>query len=99
MPPVPPLPGYVAAAYPGTSTAVQKQGPYSIQANASQYDSHGNVVLGVGLAGGSGSTFTASAETTANADGSVTVAASTAVDLLNIGGLLDIGNITLERTE
>jgi hypothetical protein len=94
LPPIPSLPGYVAASFPGTSTNAEQQGPYAINAEASQYDSHGHVALGAGLAGSSGSTFSASAQTTANADGSVTVSASTGIDLLNIGGLLDIGNIT-----
>lgn len=94
IPPLPPLPGYVAATYPGTASDSQQQGPYSIGASASQYASRGRVALGATLSGASGSTFSASAETTANADGSVTVAASTGVDLLNVGGLVDIGNFT-----
>lgn len=94
LPPIPPLPGYVAASFPGTGSVAQNQGPYAIDASATQYDSHGQVALGATLSGATGSTFSASAETTANTDGSVTVSASTGVDLLNVGGLIDVGNIT-----
>jgi uncharacterized membrane protein YgcG len=94
LPPLPNPPGYVAANYPSTPSVTQNQGPYSIEAVSSATDSRGQVRLGVAQAGSDTSTFQAVAQTTANPDGSVTVSANAGVDLLNVGGLLDIGHVS-----
>jgi hypothetical protein len=94
IPPLPTPPGYVSSRYPSSPSASQDQGPYSIEAASSTTDSTGRVRLGGQQAASNNSTFQATAETTANPDGSVTVTANTGVDLLNVSSVLDIGNVS-----
>ncbi len=54
----------------------------------------GTVSLGVQPSGSPNSTFFASAQTTANPDGSVSLNASAGMDLLDFGQLLDLGNVS-----
>ena len=101
FPPVPALPGYVSASYPSTPSDNETQGGYEITSTASPTSAEGTVRLGVQPAGSPNSTIFAEASTTANDDGSVTSHATAGADLLDIGSLLDIGNISssLSMTE
>jgi hypothetical protein len=94
LPPVPPLPGYVSATAPGTPSDSESEGPYAISATASSDDAAGSADLGVAQAGSDHFTFFAQAETSANADGSVTVSGSAGADLVDLGGLLDLGDVS-----
>jgi hypothetical protein len=94
FPPLPPLPGYVSAQYPGTPDNTQTQGGYQISSKASPSSAKGTVSLGVQPSGSPNPTFFASAETTANGDGSVGVSASAGMDVLDFGQLFDIGNVS-----
>ena len=94
VPPLPPIPGYVSASYPSTPTNNQTQGGYQIASSASANSAKGTVSLGVQPSGSQNSTFFASAETTANGDGSVTVDASAGMDALDFGQLFDLGNVS-----
>ena len=94
FPPLPPLPGYVSASYPSNKAAIQSQAGYDIAATAQANSSKGAVGLGVQPSGSPNTTFFASAETTANPDGSVTLNASAGMDLLDFGQLLDLGNVS-----
>jgi hypothetical protein len=101
VPPLPPLPGYVSASYPSSSTSSQTQAGYDITATASANSAKGVVSLGVQPSGSPDSTFFANAQTTANDDGSVSVSAAAGIDALDFGQLFDIGNIssTLSMTQ
>lgn len=94
FPPLPPLPGYVAASYPSKPTNTQSQAGYDISSTAALNNAKGTVNLGVQPSGSPNSTFFASAQTTANPDGSVSLSASAGMDLLDFGQLLDLGNVT-----
>jgi hypothetical protein len=100
-PAIPPLPGYVESNYPTTPTATQSNGPYSITASSSQSESKGAVNLGVAQPGSHNSTVSAIADAVAYSDRSVTATGSAGADLLNIGGILDVGNVssTVTMTE
>ena len=98
LPPLPPLPGYVSATYPSTPSVSQKQAVYDVDATADQYSASGQVKLGVTAAAAPTSTLSASSSAVANPDGSVEVSASAGADLLNLGGVLDIGNVTSTAT-
>ena len=75
FPPLPPLPGYVSASYPSHKASIQSQAGYDIAATAGANTSKGAVGLGVQPSGSPNTTFFSTAETTANPDGSVTLAA------------------------
>jgi hypothetical protein len=94
LPPLPPLPGYVSASYPSNKAAIQSQAGYDIAATAGANTSKGAVGLGVQPSGSPNTTFFATAQTTANPDGSVSLSASAGMDLLDFGQLLDIGNVS-----
>jgi hypothetical protein len=94
LPPLPPLPGYVYATAPTRPTDTETQGVYAVRASAGDTKAEGSVALGVTPAGGGNSTMFSSATASANPDGSVAVTASAGIDLLNLGGLVDIGNIS-----
>ena len=101
LPPLPPLPGYVSASYPSNKASIQSQGGYDIAATAGANTSKGAVGLGVQPSGSPNTTFFATAQTTANPDGSVSLNASAGMDLLDFGQLLDVGNVssTLSMTQ
>jgi hypothetical protein len=94
LPPIPPLPGYVSASYPATPTNTQEQAGYDISSMAALNNAKGTVSLGVQPSGSPNSTFFASAQTTANPDGSVSLETSAGMDLLDVGQLLDVGNVS-----
>ena len=94
LPPLPPLPGYVSASYPSNKAAIQSQAGYDIAATAGANTAKGAVGLGVQPSGSPNSTFFATAQTTANPDGSVTLSAAAGMDLLDFGQLLDLGNVS-----
>lgn len=94
IPYIPEPAGYVTSSYPTSTDSTQAQGPYAISAQSQPSTSQGTVRIGVQQAATNDSTVQATARTVANPDGSVSVQASTGVDLLNVGGLLDIGNVT-----
>jgi hypothetical protein len=94
LPPLPPLPGYVSASYPSTPTNSQSQAGYQIASMAALNNAKGTVNLGVQSSGSPSSTFFASAQTTANPDGSVSLTASAGMDILDFGQLLDVGNVS-----
>jgi hypothetical protein len=94
LPPLPPLPGYVSASYPSRPAALQSQAGFDIAATAGATTAKGAVGLGVQPSGSPNSTFFATAETTANGDGSVALHASAGMDLLDFGQLLDLGNVS-----
>lgn len=94
FPPLPPLPGYVSASYPSNKAAIESQAGYDIAATAQANSAKGAVGLGVQPAGSPNPTFFATAQTTANDDGSVTLSASAGMDLLDFGQLLDLGNVS-----
>jgi hypothetical protein len=94
LPPIPPLPGYVSASYPATPTNTQEQAGYDISSVAALNNAKGTVSLGVQPSGSPNPTFFASAQTTANPDGSVSLEASAGMDLLDVGQLLDVGNVS-----
>jgi hypothetical protein len=93
-PTLPPLPGYVASNYPTTPTATQSNGPYSITASSSQNESTSAVNLGVAQPGSQSTTVSSRAHADATSDGSVTASGSAGADLLNIGGILDVANVS-----
>lgn len=93
VPYIPEPAGYVTSDYPTTVDNTQAQGPYSISATSQPQRSEGTVRIGMSQAATSDSTVQASAQTVANPDGSVDVTASAGIDLANVGGLVDIGNI------
>jgi hypothetical protein len=93
LPPLPPLPGYVSASYPSTPSNTQSQAGYQISSQAALNNAKGTVSLGVQPSGAANSTFFASAQTTANPDGSVSLTASAGMDLLDFGQLLDLGSV------
>jgi hypothetical protein len=84
----------VSASYPGTPSDVQTQGGYQITSTSSPTDAKGAVALGVQPAGSNDATMFASAETTANSDGSVSVNASAGLDALSFGQLFDLANVS-----
>jgi hypothetical protein len=94
VPPLPPIPGYVSSDYPGTPTDNQTQGGYQITSSAAAETAKGAVGIGVQPSGSQNSTFFASAQTTANGDGSVSVDASAGMDALDFGQLFDLGNVS-----
>jgi hypothetical protein len=94
LPPLPPLPGYVSASYPRTPADLQSQAGFDIAATAGASTAKGAVGLGVQPSGSPNSTFFATAQTTANDDGSVALNASAGMDLLDFGQLLDLGNVS-----
>jgi hypothetical protein len=94
FPPLPPLPGYVSANFPGRPSNQQSQGGYQITATSSATDAKGAVAIGVQPAGSSNATMFASAESTANGDGSVSVSATSGLDALSFGQLFDLGNVS-----
>ncbi len=98
LPPLPPLPGYVYASSPDRVEDNQSQGVYSIDAVAAPERAVGTVGLGGSLAANKYSTFFSSATAEKNADGSVTAAAAAGADLLNLSGLLDLGNVSSVAT-
>jgi hypothetical protein len=101
VPPLPPIPGYVSASYPSTPNNTQTQGGYQIASTASANSAKGAVSLGVQPSGSPNATFFASAQTSANGDGSVSVNASAGMDALDFGQLFDLGNVssTLSMTQ
>jgi hypothetical protein len=94
LPPLPPFPGYASSDYPGTPTDDESQGGYQLTTSASPDDAKGAANLGVQPSGSGNSTFFASAETTANGDGSVSLSAAAGMDLLSFGQLFDLGNVS-----
>jgi hypothetical protein len=98
LPNIPPLPGYVAASYPGSPTGSQTQAGYQLSAKTSADDAEGNVELGAEQPGENTANAFASAETTANSDGSVTVDGTAGFDALSIGGLLDLANVSTNES-
>jgi hypothetical protein len=84
----------VSANYPGTPTNKQTQGGYQISASASPSDAEGSVAIGVQPVGSGNATMFASAEATANSDGSVKVSASAGLDGLSFGQLFDLANVS-----
>jgi hypothetical protein len=92
LPPLPPAPGYVSANYPSQPTGNQTQAGYQISATASTDDAKGTVNLGAEQPGQANANLFAAAEATANPDGSVAVTAKAGMDVLNLGGLADLGN-------
>jgi hypothetical protein len=94
LPALPPLPGYVSASYPATPTNTQEQAGYDISSMAALNNAKGTVSLGVQPSGSPNPTFFSSAQTTANPDGSVSLEASAGMDLLDVGQLLDVGNVS-----
>ena len=94
VPPLPPIPGYVSAAYPNRPTSSQTQAGYQLTSTASANTAKGAVSLGVQPSGSPNPTFFANAQTTANSDGSVSVAASAGMDALDFGQLFDLGNVS-----
>ena len=93
-PPCPRCPGYVSASYPSTPADLQSQAGYDIAATAGATTAKGAVGLGVQPSGSPNSTFFATAQTTANGDGSVALNASAGMDVLDFGQLLDLGNVS-----
>lgn len=98
LPYIPEPAGYVTSSYPTNASNTQAQGPYSISAQSQPSSSLGTVRLGIQQAAANDSTVQASAQTVANPDGSVHVQATTGVDMLNVGGLVDLGNVTSTET-
>jgi hypothetical protein len=98
FPPLPPIPGYVAASYPAKQNNTQTQGGYQISSTAAQSDAKGSVSLGVQAAGSPNPTMFATAETKANGDGSVSATASAGMDVLDFGQLLDLANVSSSIT-
>jgi hypothetical protein len=98
VPPLPALPGEVSSSYPTSPSASQTTGPYSVSAQSGPSQSSGTVADGASPPGSTNTTIFASAKTVANSDGSVVTSAATGVDFLNLGGLLDIGNVSSSET-
>ena len=94
VPPLPPLPGYVAASYPGKPDNDQTQGGYALSSSASAADAKGSADMGVQPAGSANDTMSATAEAKANSDGSVQVSAAAGLDALSFGSLFDIANVS-----
>ncbi len=94
FPPLPPLPGYVSASYPSNKAAIESQAGYDIAATAQANSAKGTVGLGVQPSGSPSPTLFATAQTTANPDGSVSLNATAGMDLLDFGQLLDVGNVS-----
>jgi hypothetical protein len=94
LPPLPALPGYVAASYPTSPSASQTQSGYQLSATTTGQDAKGQVQVGADQTGTNPANIFATAHSTVHADGSVTVKASAGVDLLNLGGLADVGNLS-----
>jgi hypothetical protein len=98
LPSVPPLPGYTSASYPGKPASTEVLAGYDLTATTGQTDATGKVALGAQAPGAGSPTMFASAETTANSDGSVTATATAGADVVNFGPLLDIGNVSSTET-
>jgi hypothetical protein len=92
------LPGEVTASYPTQPKSSANQGPYSLTATSTQYAAKADANLGVEPTGANASTFSASASSQAQPDGSVDAQASAGADLVDLGGLIDIGNVS-SKTE
>ncbi|HEY1828490.1 MAG TPA: hypothetical protein VGF87_10735 [Acidimicrobiales bacterium] len=101
LPPLPPLPGYVSASYPSAQSNTEAQAGYDITATAGANTAKGTVSLGVQPSGSPSATIFASALSTSNSDGSVEAVGIAGVDALDIGQLIDVGNVSssLEMTE
>jgi hypothetical protein len=84
----------VSASFPSTPTNQQTQAGYQISSMAALNNAKGTVSLGVQPSGSPNPTFFASAQTTANPDGSVSLNAAAGMDLLDFGQLLDLGNVS-----
>lgn len=99
LPPVPPLPGYVSSNYPAKAKDVQTQGGvFAISALSDENQSEGKIGMGVTMAGSDDPQVFSDSKVIANKDGSVSASASAGADLLNLGGLADIGNISTKST-
>jgi hypothetical protein len=94
LPPLPAPPGYVAASYPTHPSAKQTQSGYQLSATTTGQDAKGQMQAGADQTGTNPANTFATAESTANHDGSVTVKASAGVDLLNLANLADVGNLS-----
>jgi hypothetical protein len=94
LPPLPPLPGYVSASYPGTPSDSESQAGYHLTATSSPYTAQGAVALGVQPPGSGNATMFASAETTANNDGSVQLSGTSGLDALSVEQLFDLANVS-----
>lgn len=93
IPPVPPLPGYAASSSPGVPSASESLGPYILTSQSSQFASQADSGFGL-TAGNTGRPqMSATANSVANPDGSVTVSATSGFDFGDFGPL-DIGNVT-----
>lgn len=93
-PSLPPLPGYVSSTYPENPSNCHTQAGYALCAKTGETSSSGEAEMGATQPGTTRGQIFASANATANSDGSVTVSGSTGIDLLNFGALFDIGNVS-----
>ena len=98
IPPFPPIPGAVQSSYPGQPSAVQRNGGYSIQAASTERESKAAVNLGMTTPGAQKATLFSVAHALADGNGALEAAGSAGVDLLNFGGVLDIGKVSSSVT-
>jgi hypothetical protein len=94
IPPFPPVPGEVRSSYPGQPSGSQENHGYSIQATSSQNESKSVVNLGPMAPGATNGTLFSVAEAAINNKGVLSAVGASGVDLLNIGGVLDIGKVS-----
>jgi hypothetical protein len=93
IPPFPPVPGEVRSSYPGQPSGSQENHGYSIQATSSQHESKSAVNLGPMAPGASNGTLFSLADAAISSSGALSAVGASGVDLLNFGGVLDIGKV------
>jgi hypothetical protein len=98
IPPFPPVPGEVRSSYPGQPDDAQRNGGYAIEAKSTGSESTGTVSLGAAPPGSSHATLFSIAHALVDEQGALNAVGSSGVDLLNLGGVLDIGRVASSIT-
>lgn len=94
IPPFPPVPGEVRSSYPGQPSGSQENHGYSIQATSSQNEAKALVNLGPMGPGASNATLFSLADVLVDNNGVLNAVGTSGVDLLNLGNVLDIANVS-----
>lgn len=82
------------SSYPNQPDQSQANGPYLIEARSREASSHAAVKLGAMATGSEHATAFAAADAEFDPDGTLTAKGAAGVDLLNVGGVLDIANFS-----
>jgi hypothetical protein len=93
-PPSPPVAGEVHSSYPGEPSAAQRNGPYAIEATSSEHESKALANLGFVTPGSQNAALFSVAHLVSDGKGALKAVGTAGADLLNVGGVLDVGNVS-----